>query len=422
MKSSVKISILVSIQITLILGSFLVLAYFETTKALHGNLVNVSGKNRFLASEIKSEINHIVFHVTGKIEFNAINSLRDNLLFLQNGGTVQEIELESLSDKYNQDWETLWAQYIQLDRGLNAISVGDVESISIENVEKIEKLADNLIIDSDILTNKMGKDLENLSANLFILEILLGSVNIVVHVFMIIYIISIFRKETKEKIINERFTSIGELSSSIAHNIKNPLTVITNSLQIIQKNFSRKSDTDEDLIKNEISRIFISVKRIDHQVDEVLNYVKDVPIKKNKNSLLRILKDAKDTVMPLSSISIELPINDIRIECDETQLHVVFVNLFRNAIQAIGQEEGTIKVKILDINRNKVRIDFENSGPAISDNELSNIFEPLFTTKMEGTGLGLASCKNIITRHNGTITVQSNPVVFSIILPKEIFE
>ena len=419
MKSSSKISILVSIQIVLILGSFLVLAYLETTKALHGNLVNVSGKNRFLASEIKNEINHVIFHVTANSEFTAINSLEDNLLFLKDGGTNQGIELESLSSKYNQDWETLWAQYVQLDRALSLISVGDVSSISIDDVEKIERLADNLIMDSDILTNKMGKDLEMLSANLFILEILLGSINIVVHVFMIIYIISIFKKESEEKLKNERFTSIGELASSIAHDIKNPLTVIANSLQIIQKNFSLKSDVKTDLIKKETSRIAVSVKRIDHQVDEVLNYVKNVPMKIDENSLLEILKNARDTTMPPSHIQIELPTNDIKIECDETQLHVVFVNLFRNAIQAIGPDTGTIKVKILDLYPDKVHIDFANSGPAISVKESSHIFEPLFTTKMEGTGLGLASCKNIITRHNGTIHVQSKPVIFTVILPKQ---
>ncbi|MGH1522435.1 MAG: ATP-binding protein, partial [Nitrosopumilus sp.] len=59
------------------------------------------------------------------------------------------------------------------------------------------------------------------------------------------------------------------------------------------------------------------------------------------------------------------------------------------------------------------------SGPAISEKELTHLFEPLFTTKLEGTGLGLTSCKNIITRHNGTIHVQTKPVIFTIILPKK---
>ena len=257
MKSSSKISILVSVQIVLILGSFLVVAYLETTKALHGNLVNVSGKNRFLAGEIKNEINHSVFHVGTTMGFDSINTLRDNLQFLKIGGTSQDIELEPLNSKYNEEWEMLWAQYIQLDRALASVYVNEnIDSISIEDVEKIERLADNIIIDSDNLTKKIGKDLETLSSNLLIFEIFLGSVNIVVHVFMILYIISIFKKESEEKIKTERLVSLGEFASSIAHDIKNPLTVISNSLQIIKTiPTSLKPEKRDELIKKEISHI-----------------------------------------------------------------------------------------------------------------------------------------------------------------------
>ena len=97
----------------------------------------------------------------------------------------------------------------------------------------------------------------------------------------------------------------------------------------------------------------------------------------------------------------------------------MFVNLFHNAIQAIGSESGIIKVEISEFQSNKIKIDFTNSGPSISNNELPHIFEPLFTSKMEGTGLGLTSCKNIISRHNGIMQVQPDPVVFTIILPKK---
>ena len=393
MKASLKISILVSIQIILILGSFLVLAYLETTKALHGNLVNVAGKNRLLASEIKNEINHDVFHVSADIDLTSIELLRENLLFLKNGGTSQELELEALNIKYSEDWEILWAQYVQLDRALRLMSTEDIVAVTIDDVEKIEQLADKLIEDSNSLTNKMGKDLEMLSEGLFLLEVLLGSVNIVAHVFMIIYIISIFKRESEEKIANEKFSSIGEFASNIAHDIKNPLAVITNSLQIIQRlSSSVNSDEKKELLKKEIEHMHISVKRIDHQVEEVLNYIKNVPMRTSENSLLEILRDAKDTVMAPSNIDIELPADDLRIECDEVQMHVVFVNLFRNAIQAIGTDEGTIKITILNLEHDKIQIDIGNSGPPISKNELASIFEPLVTNKMEGTGLGLTSC------------------------------
>jgi signal transduction histidine kinase len=68
---------------------------------------------------------------------------------------------------------------------------------------------------------------------------------------------------------------------------------------------------------------------------------------------------------------------------------------------------------------NKIITEIEDNGSGIPDDVISKIFEPLFTTKQEGTGLGLSSCKSIIEQHNGTITVKNNPTVFTIELPKD---
>ena len=67
-----------------------------------------------------------------------------------------------------------------------------------------------------------------------------------------------------------------------------------------------------------------------------------------------------------------------------------------------------------------IKIEIENSGPNIPEKDLDKIFEPLYTTKMEGTGLGLSGCKNIIQLHKGTITVRNNPVKFTIEIPKSL--
>ena len=80
-------------------------------------------------------------------------------------------------------------------------------------------------------------------------------------------------------------------------------------------------------------------------------------------------------------------------------------------------KKGEISVSIID-DEDSVHIQVADSGPGIPDNIISGIFEPLFTTKQTGTGLGLASCKTIVEQHGGTLTVKNNPTTFTVKLPK----
>jgi len=82
-------------------------------------------------------------------------------------------------------------------------------------------------------------------------------------------------------------------------------------------------------------------------------------------------------------------------------------------------EGGKIEIKINEKD-NMVILEFADSGKGISDNDLEKVFEPLFTTKQKGTGLGLASCKNIVEQHQGEISVKNNPTTFTIKLPKSL--
>jgi len=87
-----------------------------------------------------------------------------------------------------------------------------------------------------------------------------------------------------------------------------------------------------------------------------------------------------------------------------------------NAIQAIEQN-GEIKITV-EKKDNVITISFENSGPMIPEKNLLRIFEPLFTTKFEGTGLGLSSCKSIVINHGGMILASNYPTTFKVVLPQ----
>jgi len=117
-----------------------------------------------------------------------------------------------------------------------------------------------------------------------------------------------------------------------------------------------------------------------------------------------------------SYVKLILPKNDFELICDKRQLVVGLNNLILNSIQAI-KNKGT--VTLIGIEKNdSIIITIEDSGSGISKNRINDIFEPLFTTKQHGTGLGLASVKSIISAHGGTISVTFPPTIFTITLPK----
>jgi signal transduction histidine kinase len=101
---------------------------------------------------------------------------------------------------------------------------------------------------------------------------------------------------------------------------------------------------------------------------------------------------------------------------DESKMNVVLINLIYNAIQAV-EDTGEIDVSISKTNT-EIIIKVTDSGPGITIKPIAKIFDPLITSKQKGTGLGLASVKNIITQHNGTISVSNNPTTFIIKIPQ----
>jgi signal transduction histidine kinase len=212
----------------------------------------------------------------------------------------------------------------------------------------------------------------------------------------------------------EKLSSIGELASSLAHDIRNPLTVIKGTLDVIKT--QNKNLTPEDLEKFE--RVDSAMYRITHQIDNVLDFIKGKPLKFQKYSIKEILDSVIVDLPKSNEISIEIVSEESEIECDFEAMKVILINLTINAIQAI-KDEGKIKISS-KIRGDKVIIEVEDSGPGIPEETLEKIFEPLYTTKEEGTGLGLVSCKSLVDQHHGKISVKNNPTRFIIELPKNI--
>jgi len=226
-------------------------------------------------------------------------------------------------------------------------------------------------------------------------------------------VLLIFLVKRSQSFKKEKLSVIGQLSSNIAHDIRNPLGTIKNAGVIIDK----ENKNSNEIISRELKRINISVRRISHQVEEVLNYVRTTPMILKSYSINQTLQEAIDTLDIPQNISINIPKNDITIKFDHEKILIVFINIILNALQSIGDKNGIITITTSETSSD-VTLEFENSGPNISSNDLKHIFDTLFTTKLEGTGLGLSSCKNIVEQHNGEIYATSDPVKFSIKLPR----
>lgn len=220
-------------------------------------------------------------------------------------------------------------------------------------------------------------------------------------------------EKTKKILDSEKLATIGELSARLAHDIKNPLTTIKSTVKLL-KTFQGKP-IDEYVMKR-FDLMDESVFRISHQVDGVLDYIKKTPLKLESVSLINIIKAS---IIPLTvpkNILINLPNTDVILKCDPIKMEVVFGNIILNSIQAIRDNPGKIYVRYAG-KPDLVIIEVVDSGNGIPSENLDKIFDPLFTTKQRGTGLGLSSCKNIIEQHGGTISVKNAPTTFTITMP-----
>jgi len=219
--------------------------------------------------------------------------------------------------------------------------------------------------------------------------------------------------EANAKVKNERLTAIGELAASMAHDMKNPLGTIRSGIDIIR----RYSKTDKQL-DEVMQRMERAISRMSHQVEDVLNYVRFTPLDVKPTSVHSIIQSTIKAIEIPKTITVDVVGDDAVIYCDEKKMEIAFINLILNSVQAIGTEPGKVTVRTQS-NQDFATILIEDTGPGIPPEVGEDIFKPLVTTKQKGTGLGLASCKNIIEQHGGTISFENNPTTFTIVMPKK---
>jgi len=165
-----------------------------------------------------------------------------------------------------------------------------------------------------------------------------------------------------------------------------------------------------------LSRMDRAIERMSQQIEDVLNFVRVSPLIASSVHIKSLLDAAVESIEVPKNITIEIPQTELQLKCDPKKIEIVFINLFLNAIQAIGNKGGIIKVRVKEEN-SFAEIEVEDSGPGISEEIFPKIFGPLVTTKEQGTGLGLSTCRNIIEQHGGKISAKNYPTTFTIKIP-----
>ncbi|MDY0374650.1 MAG: ATP-binding protein [Desulfobacterium sp.] len=207
----------------------------------------------------------------------------------------------------------------------------------------------------------------------------------------------------------QRMAAWREVARRIAHEVKNPLTPIKLSAQRLKRRYSKI--INEEVFDKCTEMIVVHVDLIRNLVNEFATFArfpdtnaKPCRIEEILDETVALYQDGLENVEITTSVPENLP----SLNLDRQQMKQAFINLFDNAVAAINKQ-GTISVDILyDPILSIVRIEIADNGRGISDREKIRLFEPYFSTKKSGMGLGLAIVSSIITDHRGMIRVQDN--------------
>jgi PAS domain S-box-containing protein len=219
----------------------------------------------------------------------------------------------------------------------------------------------------------------------------------------------------------KRLSGIGMLAAAVAHELRNPLGVIQTALY----NVGRKRK--EPAIDRHLANIEKKIAESNQIITNLLRYSRIKPPKRERTDLSEILTESmasaqgRFTGRGTDLIADLGPIEGVFVKVDTVQINEVLDNVLNNAYQAVADVDGRIEIKSW-VMGNSIHIRVRDNGEGIDPGDLENIFEPFFTRKPRGTGLGLTICRELVQLHGGTIDVEStrgSGTTVSVTLPLE---
>ena len=206
----------------------------------------------------------------------------------------------------------------------------------------------------------------------------------------------------------EKFAATGRIARTIAHEVRNPLTNINLAMEQLK---------GEDGLADDSAILFEMIQRnsnrINQLITDLLNSTKFAELTYGKTSINTLLDEAlqlADDRIKLYNITVEkqYSMDMCEVAVDKEKIKIAFLNIIVNAIEAMEPGKGVLKL-VTKSERNKCMVEIADNGTGMDQESMGRLFEPYFTSKSKGNGLGLTNTQNIILNHKGTIQAESEP-------------
>ncbi len=209
------------------------------------------------------------------------------------------------------------------------------------------------------------------------------------------------KKLEKEKELNKKLIALGEMSSQLAHEIRNPLTSIITASELL-----KEPEANHNLL---IDKIMEGAERLNRLITEFLSFTRITDIKKEKINISSLLLEiAEDFKWRYPDITFNIEIHDnLNIQGDVTSLHSVFENILQNSVDAVSETKEKIITITAKETNNQVIITITDTGEGMDEETKKKIFDPFYTTKTYGTGLGMSLVRKILLYHSAEIKINS---------------
>ena len=349
-------------------------------------------------------------------------------------GNLESIRSKSLeSEKFEEDEHALmeredfWSIYEEYQKFLSAYTINQnipaemfpiIKLKLMYHLNKIKEAGFNL---QNFYIEGMGEasgTFQKTNRQIFHREIGLFIILLFMVGSLVLWFISLLKQNTHDMIKKEKGATIGLLAQGLAHEIRNPLGIISTSASVVKEKLKKGSD-EYQLTEGMIDE----VNRINQLVEQLLHLDGKQDQSKRRENPSHIIEEVIKLIITTSqknktSVNFEQNAGEKNILCNRNQIKQVLLNILLNGIQA-SSPNGNILIKTYVQNK-MYAIEIHDDGPGFNPKDLERAFEPFFTTKNNGTGLGLFIAKNIIEFHKGSLTIHSKQNVgttISILLP-----